>query len=87
MPKLVSDAVAKGSVEKYVVILDGVSSESAPEVVDDATVRLGFDLSGVPSGDHSVQVLAVNAWGESSPVDFSFASEKPADPSGLRIEF
>lgn len=87
MPKLVSDAVAKESVEKYVVVLDGVSVESVPEVVDDATVRLGFDLSGVAPGPHSVQVTAVNQWGDSNPVDFSFASEKPADPTGLRIEF
>lgn len=87
MAKLVSDAVAKDTVTKYVVTVDGVASDSAPEVVDDANVRLGFDISGVAPGAHTISVSAENSWGVSNSVDFTFTSEKPADPTGLHIEF
>lgn len=87
MAKLVSDAVGKDTVVKYVVTVDGVASDSVPEVVDESSVRLVFDLNEVSAGAHSISVVAENSWGVSNPVGFTFTSEKPADPTGLRIEF
>ena len=43
----------------------------------------GSDVAGV---NHAVTV-AVNSWGDSEAVNFTFAATPPAPPSNLRIEF
>lgn len=89
MAFLVSDAVPVGdnAPVKYVVTLDGVSVDVAPQDLGNGTVRLNYDL-GVPgNGDHAVSVVAVNNWGSSEAVNFTFAATPPAPPSNLRIEF
>lgn len=89
MAFLVCDPVAsgEGAPVKYVVTVDGTAVDVAPQDLGDGTVRLYYDL-GVPSaGNHAISVVAVNNWGNSDPVNFSFAATPPAPPSNLRLEF
>ena len=89
MALLVSDpvAVGDGAPVKYVLSVDGNSVDVAPQDLGNGTVRLSYDL-GLPSaGSHSVSAVAVNSWGDSEAVNFTFAATPPAPPSNLRIEF
>lgn len=89
MPRIVSDPVKGGdkNPEKYVVVIDGNSVDVVPEDLGEGTVRLNYDLVGVTEGDHSVQVTAVNKWGASEVVNFTFAATPPGAPSNVRLEF
>jgi len=76
-----------GYVSKYEVDLDGATLPSTPQDLGDGTVRVYFDLAGIPDGSHSVKVRAGNVWGWSewtSP--FLFTKELPASPTGGALE-
>ena len=49
-------------------------------------IRLSHDLVGTAAGDHSIQVRAVNAWGDSAPIPFDFTAGAPSALNGLRID-
>jgi hypothetical protein len=89
MARLVSDAVqvGDGAPEKYVVEVDGVSVDAAPEDNGNGTVRLNYDLGAITPGGHTINVTAINKWGASEVVNFTFAATPPAPPSNLRLEF
>lgn len=69
----------------YIVNLDGTETEVPAQDLGDGTVRLHFDLAGVPEGSHHVEVRAKNIWGVSDPAPFDFTRENPQTPSGFSI--
>ena len=88
MPRVITDPVDGGSVDYYLVNLDGNVQHVEPER-DGDQARLAWPLpDGLTDGDHNVSVAAGNEWGDSpfsSP--FLFAKSLPSTPTGIAIEF
>lgn len=87
-PFLISDPQPKdppGQVEYYMVVIDGVEYQSDPQDLGDGTVRLHYDLVGISSGTHQVEVRAGNIWGESAPVPFGFTKQMPSGVTGIAL--
>lgn len=68
-PFLVCDEA--GDVTGYEVNLDGDGWEVTP-------APLKYDLEGIVEGGHTVEVRAVNLWGESPSVPFDFTKTLPS---------
>ncbi len=64
------------------VIIDGGAPIKSPPVAG----ALKFDLSGLISGTHTVNVAACNEWGCSSMVPFVFSNIPPEVPTGLVLQ-
>ena len=86
MPYLVCDPMVE--VTEFEVSMDGVPSASFPQDLGDGTVRLRHDVTGVDSGNHSVEVRAkYGAWGWSDPTPpFGFTKPSLSVPSGISLE-
>jgi hypothetical protein len=85
-PYLVCDT--QPNVDHYIVILDGVSEEvpyREIEINGEAKVELK-DMAGIAEGNHTVEIYAVNVWGQSSPVPFSFTKELPDTPTNIGLK-
>ena len=74
------------NVTHYIITIDGNTSEVLAFDLGDGTVMLRYDLAGISSGTHNVEVKAKNVWGESTPVPFDFVKALPAVVEGIRIE-
>jgi hypothetical protein len=74
------------NVTHYVIIIDGSTSEVLAYDLGDGTVMLKYDLAGVSTGAHNVEVEAKNVWGVSSPVPFAFTKAVAGVPANIRIE-
>lgn len=83
-PSLISDP--QTNVTHYVVDMDGDTSTVPAFDLGDGTVMLKYDLAGIPTGTHNVQVKAKNLWGESTSVPFDFTKALPGVVERLRIE-
>lgn len=74
-PFLVSDPYSgqnKG-LTKFLVTINGETTESAPSKNTDGTLYLKYDLGSLPDGTYTATIKAVNAKGqESSPATYSF---------------
>ena len=46
---------------------------------------LHWDASSLPNGSHVMAVSAVNTWGSSSAVNFTFNRQVPLPPANLRL--
>lgn len=74
-PFLVSDAYGtkNGRPVKFLVTVNGKTTESAPAKNTDGSVYLKFDLAGLPDGTYTASVRAVDHKGvESAPATYSF---------------
>ena len=72
-------------VTSYMVTIGGVDYESPGQDMGHGTVRLYFDLAGLPDGNHTCTVISKNIWGESDPVPFDFSKTRPECVSVLEI--
>lgn len=66
------------SAEYYVIILDSGEAIETP-------APLRYDLSGIETGDHIVEVRAANMWGQSAPVPLEFTKKLPESITGLGL--
>ena len=92
-PFLVSDP--QSIVDSYGIILDGEPQIIVPaELLGLGVGRLCYDLQGIASGAHSVEVWACNSVGCSEHVFFDFTwdpetppepEEVPGSPMNLRV--
>jgi hypothetical protein len=74
-PFLVSDPYPKKDTKltKFLVIINGKTSESDPAKNADGTLFLKYDLGGLPDGTYTATIKAVDTKGkESSPSTYSF---------------
>jgi hypothetical protein len=84
-PFLVADPQSN-EVVSYKLIVNGVEVVSTPEFVDASTVRLHYDLQGVPVGSNSIDVIAdYGVWGESVSVPFPFVKPAITIPANIGI--
>ena len=83
-PFLVCDP--QTNVTHYVVTIDGDTTEVLAFDLGDGTVMLRYDLAGVSSGTHNMEIKAKNVWGESVAVPFDFVKALPVVPVAIRIE-
>ncbi|MBA7494732.1 hypothetical protein ES702_05309 [subsurface metagenome] len=74
------------NVTHYVVDMDGDKTTVPAFDLGDGTVMLKYDLAGIPTGTHNVEVKAKNVWGESTSVPFDFTKALPGVVERLRIE-
>jgi len=86
-PFLVSDPYPKKDTKltKFLVIINGKTSESDPAKNADGTLFLKYDLGGLPDGTYTATIKAVDTKGkESSPATYSFkktgAKVEPYNP-------
>ncbi len=86
-PFLVSDPQPASSVTSYTVNVDGTDNTVTPTVnaADTTTVFCKYDLVNIISGSHKVTVTAVNMWGQSTAVPFTFAKTLPTDPTNIKL--
>jgi len=88
--KIVSDAydlnVPKPDV--FEVTINGVVTESTPEVVPDGTgrVRLNMEVDSLADGVNNVSVVGRNQWGDSAAANFEFVKGAPAAPVNIHLE-
>jgi hypothetical protein len=74
-PFLVSDPYPRQDkgLTKFLVTINGETTESAPSKNTDGTLYLKYDLGNLPDGTYTATIKAVNAKGqESSPATYSF---------------
>jgi len=74
-PFLVSDPYPKKDTKltKFLVTINGKTTESAPAKNADGTLYLKYDLGGLPDGMYTAAIKAVDTKGkESSPATYSF---------------
>lgn len=74
-PFLVSDPYPKDNkgLTKFLVTIDGKTTESVPAKNADGTLYLKYDLGGLQDGTYTMTIKAVNAKGQvSSPATYSF---------------
>jgi hypothetical protein len=74
-PFLVSDPYPKKDTKliKFLVTINGKTTESAPAKNADGTLYLKYDLGGLPGGTYTATIKAVDTKGkESSPASYSF---------------
>jgi hypothetical protein len=74
-PFLVSDPYPKKDTKltKFLVTINGRTTESAPAKNADGTLFLKYDLGGLPDGTYTATIKAVDTKGkESSPATYSF---------------
>lgn len=73
-PFLVSDPYPKSSkLKKFLVTIDGVTTESMPGKNSDGLAYLRYDLGNLPDGIYTAVVKAVNTKGAvSAPAAYSF---------------
>jgi hypothetical protein len=74
-PFLVSDPYPKKDTKltKFLVTINGKTSESDPAKNADGTLFLKYDLGGLPDGTYTATIKAVDTKGkESSPATYSF---------------
>jgi len=81
-PFLVSDPYpGEGKLGKFLVTIDGKTTESMPEKSADGSVYLKYDLGNLPDGTYTATIEAVNAKGAVSPAAvYSFKK------NGSRVE-
>jgi len=48
-------------------------------------VMIHHDLGGFPEGMNNIQVRAVNLWGESATIPFSFTKSVPSAPTNMAV--
>ena len=90
-PFLIADPQCKfdgdnGCAAGFEMSLDGVAWESmGSQDVDTDKIMIHHDLAGFPEGINNVQVKAVNIWGESDPVPFSFTKSVPSTPTNIAV--
>ena len=88
MAFLVCDPVPTTAVQptSYKIIIDGGTPIVAPVQKNaDNSVQLHYDVSGLTDGAHAISVSAVDAFGGSTSIPFSFVKGVPAAPTGLAI--
>jgi hypothetical protein len=78
---LVTNAMT--NVTKYEVTVDG--TVVAPAAAPQADGSLRYDVTSLPSGNHTCGVRAGNLWGWSALVQLVFNKAFPADPTNLRL--
>jgi len=83
-PYLICDP--QTNVTRYVITIDGDTTEVLAFDLGDGTVMLRYDLAGISAGTHNTTVKAKNIWGESVAVPFDFVKALPAVPEAIRIE-
>ena len=68
-------------ITQYRVIVDGT------DYVLDASAdgSLHYLINWVENGVHSVQVFAINMWGDSNPCPFDFTRNEPVAPQNLQL--
>lgn len=74
-PYLVSDPYPKDDkgLTKFLVTINGKTTESTPAIHADGTPYLKYDLGDLPDGTYTMTIKAVNAKGqESFPATYSF---------------
>ena len=74
-PFLVSDPYPKkdANLIKFLVTINGETTESVPEKNADGSLYLKYDLEGLREGTYTATIKAVDAKGkESSPATYSF---------------
>lgn len=74
-PFLVSDPYPKkdAKLSKFLVTINGKTSESTPAKNADGTLYLKYDLGSLPDGTFTASIKAVDSKGkESSPATYSF---------------
>jgi hypothetical protein len=82
-PYLVSDPYPKKDTKltKFLVTINGKTTESAPAKNADGTLFLKYDLGGLPDGTYTATIKAVDTKGkESSPATYSFKK------TGVKVE-
>ena len=80
-PFLVCDPVPADTVTHYLVKIDGASAITVAAYGNsDGTVMMHYDCVDFSNGNHSLEIAAVNIWGESTYVPFSFLKQVPAIP-------
>jgi len=85
---IVSDPYPKtGAYPDFCVMKETGKSDVVSPVASDATSTwCNIDVSGIPSGTHSTNVLARSTiWGDSPAVPFAFSAGPPAGPAHLLI--
>jgi hypothetical protein len=65
---------------QYRVRIDGIDY-----FYDTTDGALALDLSGLADGVHSVEIYAINIWGESNPAPFGFTTVIPIAPQNLHL--
>ena len=72
-------------INEYVVTYDGIEEiVSYNENHSSGSVILK-DLAGITEGNHTIDVKAVNVWGESATVNFPFSKILPTAVTGIAI--
>ena len=68
-------------ITQYRVIVDGIEYFIDAE----ADGSLLYSLDGLSNGIHSVEIYAINLWGESNPAPFGFTKIVPTAPQNLLL--
>jgi len=69
------------SITHYRVIVNG--TEYVVEAEEDGSLRASLD--GIEDGIHSVEIYAINLWGESNLAPFGFTKSVPSAPKNLLL--
>lgn len=87
-PFLISDPYPTTTTQpdKFVVVWNGTTYDITPEAVTGSGVRLHWDIAGKwQPGTNSLTVKAVNMWGSSATVPFSFTAGVPTLPENVSL--
>lgn len=71
----------QSGITHYRIIIDGV--DYVVEAETDGSLQ--YSLAGLENGIHSIELYALNTWGDSNPAPFGFTKTKPNAPSSLRL--
>jgi len=84
-PFLVCDPTSEDIASYIVKVNGGEEMLSQPASMGDGTVRLEYDLAGLPEGPFTIEVAAENVWGRSPFAPFSSTKALPQGPNNLRV--
>lgn len=69
------------SIYSYRIIIDGI--EYVVDAEDDGSLKVS--LEGIEDGIHSIEIYAINMWGESNLAPFGFTKSVPSAPKNLLL--
>ena len=86
----INTAPTNSEVTEYTVTIEGVSHPVAPEVLEDGSVRLHYDIGplGLSSGNHNITIKAINNLWDLETTSVPFVFSKPVnleDPAGIGL--
>ena len=72
------------AITAYIVTFDSTQTSVSPSTAC-ATLPCSFKISIPDANSHAISVTAVNMWGQSAPVGFTFKAAAPGNSSNVKI--